>query len=530
MSIFTRQGRTTLLSAAFAAVIGLAQTGWAQGPWNCGADTNDGGAASVTATLSGGTLTISGAGAMKDYTSGGPWHSYKDSIKAVIIGAGVTSIGDMAFAYCKNMAFIAIPNSVTSIGGGGYSRAFIGCSGLTSIAIPSSVTFIGTDSFSGCAALTSITVASDNAKYSSLGEVLFNKAQDTLLVYPRGKSGAYVIPNGVTAVGWGAFSESRGLTSVTIPNSVTSIGYYAFYYSKSLASVTIGNGVTSIGHAVFSGCENLTSVVIPNSVTSLGNYAFSWTGLTSVAIPDNVTFIDKWAFNYCENLASVVIGNGLTSVEGNTFAHCPNLTSVSIGGGVTSIADSAFGDCGRLASITVLNPIPPAIGVQADIPPFPSIILNVPESAVGAYSAHEVWGLFDIRGATTSAASHVREIPQRVTGKETAAIATVTALTGGFAVGPNPANKQSGTVVFFRDGGRVNSASLFVYDAFGNAVKKIAVSGNAAVGGKGKRAIGSWDLRDAKGRPVSEGTYLVKGVIKASDGKNEKVSAVFGVR
>jgi len=530
MSFSIRQGRTTLLLAAFAAVIGAAQTGWAQGPWNCGASTNPGGAASVTATLSGGTLTISGTGAMADYTSGGPWHSHKDSIKAVIIGAGVTSIGDMAFAYCKNMAFIAIPGSVTSIGGGSYSRTFIGCSGLTSITIPSSVTFIGADSFSSCTALTSITVSPDNAKYSSVGEVLFNKAQDTLLRYPGGKSGAYSIPNSVTVIGWGAFSDSRGLTSVTIPNSVTSIGYYAFYNSESLASVTIGSGVTSIGHAVFSGCENLTSVVIPNSVTSLGNYAFSWTGLTSVNIPDNVTFIDKWAFDYCENLSSVVIGNGLTSVEENTFAHCPNLTSIAIGNSVTSIADSAFGDCGRLASITILNPVPPAIGVQADIPSFSSIILNVPVSAVGAYSTHEVWGLFDIRGATTSAASHAREIPQTVIEKETAAITPAAALTYGLTAGPNPAVKQSGAVIFFRDGSRVNSASLFVYDAFGCVIKKIAISDNAAIGSSGKRAVGSWDLRDAKGRPVSEGAYLVKGVIKTSNGKSEKVSAVLGVR
>ena len=34
----------------------------------------------------------------------------------------------------------------------------------------------------------------------------------------------------VSSIGNGAFSECRGLTSVTIPNSVTSIGEYAFYY------------------------------------------------------------------------------------------------------------------------------------------------------------------------------------------------------------------------------------------------------------------------------------------------------------
>jgi len=42
--------------------------------------------------------------------------------------------------------------------------------------------------------------------------------------------------------------------------------------------------------------------------------------------------------------------------------------------------------------------------------------------------------------------------------------------------------------------------------------------------------VGIWDLTDVKGRPVSEGTYLVKGVLKTSDGKKEEVSVILGVR
>jgi len=42
--------------------------------------------------------------------------------------------------------------------------------------------------------------------------------------------------------------------------------------------------------------------------------------------------------------------------------------------------------------------------------------------------------------------------------------------------------------------------------------------------------VGRWDLTDRKGRPVSEGTYLVKGTLKTLDGKTEKVSVVLGVR
>jgi len=46
----------------------------------------------------------------------------------------------------------------------------------------------------------------------------------------------------------------------------------------------------------------------------------------------------------------------------------------------------------------------------------------------------------------------------------------------------------------------------------------------------GQRKVGSWDLTDRSGKPVSEGTYLAKGVLKTSDGKREKVSVIVGVR
>ena len=184
-----------------------------------------------------GVLTITGTGEMQDWNRSkpSPWHADK-SVKQVIIGNGVTTIGSSAFSDCDSLTSVTIPNSVTTIGSG----AFEFCFSLTSLTIPNSVTTIGYYAFELCFSLTSLT-----------------------------------IPNSVTTIGSGAFCSCFSLTSVTIPNSVTTIGSSAFAGCFSLTSVTIGNSVTTIGHGAFYGCSSLTSVTIGNSVTEIGYYAFS---------------------------------------------------------------------------------------------------------------------------------------------------------------------------------------------------------------------------------------------------------------
>ena len=84
-------------------------------------------------------LTISGTGEMYHYSyNNNLWKSFRESIKEVEIGDGVTTIGENAFQGCIGLTSVMIPESVTSIG----NYAFADCSGLTSITIPKSVTTI----------------------------------------------------------------------------------------------------------------------------------------------------------------------------------------------------------------------------------------------------------------------------------------------------------------------------------------------------------------------------------------------------
>lgn len=169
----------------------------------------------------------------------------------------ITLIGDNAFAYCKNLTSVSIPNSVNRIG----RSAFYDCEILRSVSIPNSVTSIGYNAFSHCKSLTSVS-----------------------------------IPNSVTSIEEGAFSCS-GLTSITIPNSVNSLGKSAFANCSNLCSVTLSNQITRIEEYTFYGCSNLTSISIPNSVTAIWSHAFQQcTSLKTVAIPKSVEKISRDAF------------------------------------------------------------------------------------------------------------------------------------------------------------------------------------------------------------------------------------------
>jgi hypothetical protein len=199
-----------------------------------------------------------------------------------------------------------------------------------------------------------------------------------------------VIPNSVTSIGNSAFYYCTSLISIEIPNSVTSIGNSAFYYCTSLTLIAIPNLVTSIGNYAFSSCIGLTSIVIPNSVTSIGNYAFQHCSFTSIEIPNSVTWIGTNPFSGCSGLEQIavvsgnsfydsrensnaiiqtntnmlvtgckntVIPNSVTSIGSYAFYYCTNLSSVVIPNTVTSIGSCAFYNCTSLSSVVIPNTV-----------------------------------------------------------------------------------------------------------------------------------------------------------------------------
>ena len=309
------------------------------------------------------TLTIAGTGLMNNYSyfSRCPWYSHKASIKKVIIGEGVTSIGHYAFATFEALENLSISSSVSYIG------HFVceTCNSLTSVTIPAGVVSIGIGSFNNCSVLMSINVEASNSAFKSDNGVMFSKNGTILYQYPGGKTDSrYAIPIGTSILGNYSFRGCHHLKSIVIPSTVKIMHNYAFY-ETSLATLTIPASVEAMGNSPFGRCRNLTSITVESNSThflaedgvlfdknktQLIVYPCGKSG--HYDIPGSVTTIGHYAFNANTGLTSISIPHGVRTIHFNAFSGT-GLKTVIIPETVTQIGYDCFGDCMKLTEIIV---------------------------------------------------------------------------------------------------------------------------------------------------------------------------------
>ena len=226
----------------------------------------------------GGVLTISGNGAIPDYSQDDslPWSSSDINVSTILIEDGVTSIGDFAF-YNSTALSVYIPDSVTSIG----QHAFNGSS-LLAVTIPGSVETIGNSAFRNCANLTSATVA-----------------------------------EGVKFIEDQAFRACTSLAYIDFPTTIESVGTSAFTSCTEMVSVRFKSGSKSskvaLGDSLFMQCSKLMSVTLPLTTDSIGDSMFS----------------------SCHRLPSLYIPATVQSISDNAFTSCISLSTISFGGSET---------------------------------------------------------------------------------------------------------------------------------------------------------------------------------------------------
>ncbi len=267
------------------------------------------------------------------------------------IQPGTVEICAYAFAYCKNLKGVSIPDSVVKIGDG----AFTDCYSLEHISIPDSVKEIGINPFTGCSALRAIDVDTENSTYTVLDGALYDLENQKLIRVPCSLNAEnYLIQEGIHSIGPYAFSQCDQLKAITIPDSVTEIGQGAFYQCGSLESVVLPQGLQVIEDCLFEECKQLREIVIPSGVTAINDSAFAeCTSLTHVIIPDTVTRIGTYAFGFCKSLIEADLPDGVSILEYGVFNCCEGLERVGLPAGLKEIGKQTFTYCVKLQSVTI---------------------------------------------------------------------------------------------------------------------------------------------------------------------------------
>lgn len=289
-------------------------------------------------------------------------------INSVTIPDSVTQTCQDDFKGCSSLMEINVSPDNTrfsSFDGALYDKEkteLIICpQGKESITIPDSVNFgkgyydfffdFAWGDFSAiknCSSLTEINIGDESPRYSSVDGVLYNKDQTVLLVCPKGKKGVVTVPEGVEAIGEGAFCDCAFISSVNIPASLLGmLTYFELPVIKLLGEFAAFNGCSSLSEInVDINNKNHTSidgVLFDKKMTRLLCYPAGKKNI-SYTIPEGVKKVEDYAFVYCKNLVSINIPSSVnelceawefyieykTDWIRSTFDYCSSLLEINV--------------------------------------------------------------------------------------------------------------------------------------------------------------------------------------------------------
>lgn len=160
--------------------------------------------------------------------------------------------------------------------------------------------------------------------------------EDHILIKCNLPSEQVCVPEGVTAIGAGAFKGCALMKRVILPDSLEVIGEHAFKGCRSLEEIHIPNNVKEIGDYAFHRCHNLQQIRLPEQVTKLGNCAFLYCdSLKTIAMPGVLT-LGKQTFLNDVALEELVISKQLDKDSiCECFTGCNKIHTISFSDGQT---------------------------------------------------------------------------------------------------------------------------------------------------------------------------------------------------
>ena len=324
----------------------------------------------ITAVLySDGVLELTGTGATNNWSSNkAPWAAERESISSIIVGEGITTLGNNAFQGCSALTQVSLSEGLTGMG----NYVFQSCTSLTEIKIPSTLSSSGSSGiFGDCTNLTKVTFAYGMTKVPNY--MCYRAPGLTTIVFEKGiPTSGGTEETSITEIGEYSFYECGKLETVTMPETLQKVGYRAFYNCDNLKTVVCGNNLTDIYAQAFYSCGLLSSVTLNEGLKSIANQAFAYCeSLTEIRIPSTVETVGGTPiFGECSNLTKVTFAYGMKKVPNHMCYNAPKLTTVVFEKGIptpaegeeagteeetsiTEIGEHAFNNCASLETILI---------------------------------------------------------------------------------------------------------------------------------------------------------------------------------
>ncbi len=135
----------------------------------------------------------------------------------------------------------------------------------------------------------------------------------------------------VTGIGERAFTGCTALTKITIKKNVKFIGVRAFQKVTTLKTVMMGEGVTTIKKLAFGGCSGIRNITLPGNVKLIGARAFyNCKKMKAVMIDSKkITTVKSKAFGNQKKGRYVVVPSGKKSLY-QSLIKASGATSVKV--------------------------------------------------------------------------------------------------------------------------------------------------------------------------------------------------------
>ena len=248
------------------------------------------------------------------------------NLTSVIIGSGVTSIGNNAFPVSNLKKTIWLTNTPPS----GYKNAsgainYVSNDQFTSLSNTVKYQFLS--SYFEVDGIRYVPISTSERTCDAIDVVYDESAANTKIASTVTYKGIQMTVMNIKPY---LAYNNKYLKTLTVDFD-GELPDFAFAKSSNMQSVTLGKNVSAINRYAFQGCSSLEAVSIPDIVTVLNEYTFEGcSSIQEVKIGSQIQTINQYAFSGCSALPSITIPSAVTNIYNNVFYNCTGLKNVNI--------------------------------------------------------------------------------------------------------------------------------------------------------------------------------------------------------